>query len=122
MGRGSTGESNRPVDAHLRDDQANALDPVKYLPFVDGMRAIAILAVVAFHLRIPGCTGGFVGVDVFFVISGFLIIGQIRRGLERGSFTFSGFYARRVLRILPPFVLVLVVCTALAPFVLVLPE
>jgi peptidoglycan/LPS O-acetylase OafA/YrhL len=98
------------------------LDPIAYLPVVDGLRAVAILAVVAYHVGIPGLPGGFVGVDVFFVISGFLIIGQIRTGLERGHFTFGEFYARRALRILPPFLLVLLACLLIAPFILASPS
>ena len=90
-----------------------------YLPAVDGLRAVAILSVVAFHIGTPGITGGFVGVDIFFVISGFLIIGQIEAALRRGSFSFFNFYARRTLRILPPLFLVLVASTIAAFFLLV---
>jgi peptidoglycan/LPS O-acetylase OafA/YrhL len=49
-----------------------------FRPFIDGLRAVSILAVVLYHVGVPGVTGGFIGVDVFFVISGFLIISQIR--------------------------------------------
>ena len=56
-------------------------DHHQYLPFVDGLRAVSILAVVGFHVGLPGFSGGYVGVDVFFVISGFLIINQIRQDL-----------------------------------------
>ncbi|MBN8966627.1 MAG: acyltransferase, partial [Rhizobiales bacterium] len=57
--------------------EATAGHDARYLPFVDGLRAVAILSVVACHIGIPGLGGGYVGVDVFFVISGFLIINQI---------------------------------------------
>lgn len=97
-------------------------DKPHYLAFVDGLRAISILAVVAFHVGVPGFHGGFIGVDVFFVISGFLIIGQIRAGLERGHFSLASFYARRSLRILPPFLVMLVVVNLIAPFVLPTPD
>ena len=93
-----------------------------YRPFIDGLRAVSILAVVLYHVGVPGITGGFVGVDVFFVISGFLIISQIVEGLQRGSFSFGEFWARRALRILPPYLLVLAVSLAAAPFVLVMPD
>ena len=93
-----------------------------YWPFIDGLRAVSILAVVLYHVGVPHVTGGYVGVDVFFVISGFLIISQIVEGLRRGSFTFGGFWARRVLRILPPNLLVLVSTVAIAPFVLIMPD
>src|SRR5215213_1377438 len=75
------------------------------LAYIDGVRAIAILAVIGFHARIPGFRGGFVGVDVFFVISGFLITHQIASQLLTGRFSAADFYARRMLRILPPLLL-----------------
>ena len=81
--------------------------PNARLDFVDGMRTIAILAVVAYHINLPGASGGYVGVDIFFVISGFLIIGQVTSSVTAGRFSFYQFYARRILRILPPFFLVL---------------
>lgn len=80
-----------------------------YIAFIDGLRAISIIAVVGFHALIPGFSGGFVGVDVFFVISGYLIINQIRNDLQAGKFSVLNFYARRTLRILPIYILVLVV-------------
>ncbi|HET7200433.1 MAG TPA: acyltransferase family protein [Burkholderiales bacterium] len=81
--------------------------PNSYQPHVDGLRAVAVLSVVAFH-SFPGrITGGFVGVDIFFVISGFLISGIILNGLRQGSFTFSDFYARRIRRIFPALIVVL---------------
>lgn len=72
-----------------------------YRPDIDGLRAIAVLAVVFYHFGIGGISGGFVGVDVFFVISGFLITGIIHREIEQGKFTFTGFYERRIRRIFP---------------------
>jgi peptidoglycan/LPS O-acetylase OafA/YrhL len=74
---------------------------------IDGLRAVAILAVLAFHVFPTGFQGGFTGVDVFFVISGFLISGIILSELREGSFTFSDFYARRIRRIFPALALVL---------------
>ena len=93
-------------------------DPHEYLAFVDGLRAVSILAVVGFHCGLRGFSGGYVGVDVFFVISGFLIINQIRDGLEAGRFSILAFYARRALRILPPYVVMLLAILVVAPFVL----
>ena len=86
-----------------------------YLSDIDGLRAIAVLAVVLFHLKIAGFDGGYVGVDIFFVISGFLISGLIRDRVETGNFSFSDFYARRVSRLLPA-VLATVGVTAIASF------
>ena len=64
-----------------------------YLPDIDGLRAMAVLAVVLFHLKISGFDGGYVGVDIFFVISGFLISGLIRDRVETGTFSFSDVFA-----------------------------
>src|SRR3546814_7011135 len=70
----------------------------RYRPDIDGLRAPAILPVVLFHARIPGFSGGYVGVDVFFVISGFLIAGIIAGEIEEGRFTVARFYERRARR------------------------
>jgi peptidoglycan/LPS O-acetylase OafA/YrhL len=95
---------------------------IDYAPFVDGLRAIAILAVVAFHVGVPGAAGGFVGVDVFFVISGFLIINQIKQGLASGKFSILTFYAHRSLRILPPFLVMVALTDLIAAFILPTPS
>jgi peptidoglycan/LPS O-acetylase OafA/YrhL len=80
-----------------------------YRPDIDGLRAIAVAIVVAFHAGVPGFTGGFVGVDIFFVISGFLITGLLVDELRAtGSISLSRFYARRVRRLLPALALVLI--------------
>jgi len=72
---------------------------------IDGLRAVAIMSVVAYHVGAPGFGGGFAGVDVFFVISGYLItsllVGELR---ERGSIDLLAFYARRARRLLPAFI------------------
>ena len=95
---------------------------LRYFPFVDGLRALSILAVVGCHAGLPGFAGGFVGVDIFFVISGFLIINQIREGLEAERFSWVTFYARRTLRILPPFIVMVLAVYLVAPFFLPNPE
>src|SRR5579871_1168418 len=78
-----------------------------YRPDIDGLRAIAVGAVLGFHAFPDAFHGGFTGVDIFFVISGFLISGIILGELETGTFTFGQFYARRVRRIFPALGLVL---------------
>lgn len=81
-------------------------------PDIDGLRAVAIVPVVLFHASIPGFNGGFVGVDVFFVISGYLITRIIAKEIaSTGSFRFANFYARRARRLLPAAILVIVVST-----------
>ena len=80
----------------------------KYRPDIDGLRAVAVLSIVFFHLDIPPFTGGYVGVDIFFVISGYLITSIIVRELQAGNFSIARFYERRVRRILPALVVVLV--------------
>lgn len=78
-----------------------------YRPDIDGLRAVAVLAVVIYHAFPTLLPGGFVGVDIFFVISGYLIGGIIMRDLAQGSFTFRNFYTRRVRRIFPALAVVL---------------
>ena len=89
-----------------------------YRPDVDGLRAVAVLAVLAYHAFPSLAPGGFAGVDVFFVISGYLITGIIVDDLERGRFTYANFYWRRIRRIFPALILVLVSCLALGWLVL----
>jgi peptidoglycan/LPS O-acetylase OafA/YrhL len=72
-----------------------------YRPDIDGLRAIAVLSVVLFHAGVPRFTGGFTGVDIFFVISGYLIGGHIFSELRSGTFSYLRFYQRRAKRILP---------------------
>lgn len=83
-----------------------------YRADIDGLRAVAILAVVLYHLGVPGFGGGFVGVDVFFVISGFLITAIISAEMRAGTFSMAGFYERRVRRLLPTLAAVLVAVLA----------
>ena len=74
---------------------------IKYRADIDGLRAIAVLVVIFFHAGIPGVSGGFVGVDIFFVISGFLITSIIVNEIESDKFSISRFYERRIRRIFP---------------------
>lgn len=85
-------------------------EQAKYRPDVDGLRAIAVLSVVAFHAFPSSIRGGFLGVDIFFVISGYLISTIIVRDLAASSFSFLEFYSRRIKRIFPALLLLLVSC------------
>ena len=92
-----------------------------YRPDVDGLRAVAVLAVLGYHAFPGAMPGGFAGVDVFFVISGFLITGIILDELKAGRFTLTGFYWRRIRRIFPALILVLAACLLLG-WQLLLPD
>ena len=91
----------------------------RYRADIDGLRAIAVIGVVLFHAGL-GVGGGFVGVDVFFVISGFLITSLILRDLDRGSFSIVDFWERRARRIFPALAVVVIV-TLIAGWFLMLP-
>ena len=80
----------------------------KYRPEIDGLRALAVLSVIGFHAFPNWVRGGFIGVDVFYVISGFLICTIIFESLDRGTFSFAEFYARRIKRIFPALIVVLI--------------
>jgi peptidoglycan/LPS O-acetylase OafA/YrhL len=75
---------------------------IRYRPEIDGLRAIAVVSVLFYHAEFASLPGGFMGVDIFFVISGFLITSFIVKDLSAGTFSFSGFWERRARRILPP--------------------
>ena len=93
---------------------------MRYRPEIDGLRSLAILPVVAFHSGISGVAGGFTGVDIFFVISGYLITGIILSEIAEDDFSILTFYKRRCLRILPALSVVLA-ATAVAGFAFMLP-
>ncbi|MEH6587089.1 MAG: acyltransferase family protein [Halioglobus sp.] len=84
-----------------------------YRPDIDGLRAVAVLLVLFYHAGFP-VSGGFVGVDVFFVISGYLITGIVWSEIREGRFSFKSFYLRRIKRLLPAMVLVVFVTTVVA--------
>jgi len=86
---------------------------LKYRPDIDGLRAIAVLSVVIYHVGLP-LHGGYVGVDIFFTISGYLIGSIILRETADGKFTFAKFYERRIRRIFPALLAMLLVSTVLA--------
>ena len=90
-----------------------------YIPSIQGLRALAILAVVACHAKVPGFSGGFIGVDIFFVLSGYLITGLlVTEYLSTGKINFLRFYLRRFRRLLPALILMLCVTSVLCWIVL----
>jgi len=106
------GEAGEAVRARLNVSQS------AYRPDIDGLRAVAVLAVVLYHLGGFGVTGGYGGVDVFFVISGFLICGILKAEIAQGRFSLATFYERRCRRIFPALFAVLAVTTIAAVAVL----
>lgn len=94
---------------------------IPYRRDIDGLRAVAILAVLLAHAEIPGFQGGFVGVDVFFVISGFLITGLVMGRIEAGSFSLVDFFERRASRLLPALVAMLLAVAGIG-FVMLTPR
>ncbi|WP_223495866.1 acyltransferase family protein [Pseudomonas sp. A-RE-26] len=89
---------------------ASTQTPLQYRRDIDGLRAVAVMSVVIFHAFPSALTGGFIGVDIFFVISGFLISSILIQALREDKFSLSGFYARRAARIFPALIVVLVSC------------
>ena len=91
---------------------------MKYRPEIDGLRAVAVLPVILFHAGFGYFSGGYVGVDIFFVISGYLITTILINELDAGKFSIARFYERRARRILPALLLVMLVCLPAAWFIM----
>ncbi|MBX8470652.1 acyltransferase [Pseudomonas sp. RIT778] len=94
------------------------MSTLAYRRDIDGLRAVAVIAVVLFHFGVPGITGGFVGVDVFFVISGYLITSIIWNQRQAGRFSFVEFWSRRARRILPALFAMIIAVLAVGWFLL----
>lgn len=92
-----------------------------YVPHIDGLRTVAVLSVFLFHLDLPYVDGGYLGVDVFFVISGFLITKILKDATENGTLSFWSFYARRIRRLFPALFVLMLLCTAVG-YALLSPE
>ena len=90
-----------------------------YRPDIDGLRAIAVIAVIICHLNESWLPGGFLGVDMFFIISGFLIGGIIYREVNAGVFSWKQFYLRRIRRILPAYFAVVICCLIVGAYIFV---
>ncbi|OBA76583.1 acyltransferase [Mycobacterium sp. 1554424.7] len=115
-----TSQQSDSVSATV-ETQSRPSAQTRFRPDIEGLRAVAVLAVVAFHAGLPGVSGGFVGVDVFFVISGFLITGLLwREANATGGVRLRSFYGARARRLLPASALVGVI-TAIAAFLLLPP-
>ena len=82
---------------------------MRYRSEIDGLRAFAVLPVILFHAGFENFSGGYIGVDVFFVISGYLITGILIKEREKGIFSLTKFYVRRIRRIVPGLFLMLTV-------------
>jgi len=93
---------------------------VKYRADIDGFRSLAVMLVILYHFDIGALHGGFIGVDVFFVLSGYLISSIVFEQLNTGAFTFGGFYFRRIRRLFPVYFLVMA-CTCVVAFLIMLP-
>ena len=98
------------------------LHGLRYRPHIDGLRALAVVAVVLYHAKLLWVRGGFVGVDVFFVISGFLIASIIVRDIEKGTFSLLGFWERRIRRIVPALFVVMATASIAAYFLILYPQ
>jgi peptidoglycan/LPS O-acetylase OafA/YrhL len=107
--------------ATIRGDSGVDSRDIQHRADIDGLRAVAVLSVVFFHMSKQGLAGGYLGVDIFFVLSGYLICAIIWREIRDGRFSVARFYDRRIRRIMPALLLVLLV-TTLASVVLLLPS
>lgn len=94
---------------------------MKYRADIDGFRSIAVLLVILFHFELGNFSGGFIGVDIFFVLSGYLISSIVFEQIRNSAFSFSGFYFRRIRRLFPVYVLVML-CTFIAAYWIMLPQ
>lgn len=94
---------------------------ISYRPDIDGLRAFAVSAVVLFHCGFYGLSGGFIGVDIFFVISGYLITSLLIRDLTKGDFSLTAFYAKRIRRLYPALVFTLFI-TLIGGYFIFMPD
>ena len=93
-------------------------DKLKYIPEIDGLRAIAVILVVFYHLKIPFFSGGFLGVDIFFVISGYLITKIIYHNYDNKNFNFFNFLIKRIKRLFPALLFVLLIVVSFGYLIL----
>ena len=122
MAANPVNNDNQHHSSRLSSHNSEHLAHPKYRADIDGLRAIAVLSVVGFHAFPSWFRGGFIGVDIFFVISGYLISTIIVGGLEQSRFSFVEFYVRRIKRIFPALLLVLIASYAFGWFALLADE
>lgn len=101
---------------NFTDPSKNQMSCINYRPEIDGLRAVAVIPVVLFHMGFQFVSGGFIGVDVFFVISGYLITSIILKENDAGVFKFSNFWLRRIRRIIPALVVMLITTSIVGYF------
>ena len=102
-------EDGQEFDNPAAPAPAGVFPPLTYRPELDGLRAFAVIPVVLFHFKVSGFEGGFTGVDVFFVISGFLITGILLSDLSTNKFSMKRFWIRRCRRLFPALALMLII-------------
>jgi peptidoglycan/LPS O-acetylase OafA/YrhL len=117
----ATPSTAKPIPEGATLDPAGVAHRTEYRPDIDGLRAVAVLAVVLYHAGLGLTSGGFVGVDVFFVISGYVISKSLLADLQSGRFSVTGFYERRIRRIFPALVATML-ATWIVAFALLLPS
>src|SRR5215831_16705882 len=117
-------DPGRPTESCVRRTRGElrGVLSMRYRADIDGLRALAVLPVVLYHARLAGLRGGFVGVDVFFVISGFLICSIIVADIARDDFSILRFYERRCRRILPALFAVFLGTSLLSALLLMPPD
>lgn len=118
----TTGEAEAATASPATSHAGAPGEANRYRADIDGLRAIAVGAVLIYHTGISPLRGGFIGVDIFLVISGYLITGLLLNDLKRGRFSLKTFYERRIRRILPAMLAMIAVILAVAPFLLYPPE
>lgn len=111
-------DHEKAVDAKITQGALSRTMSIHYRPEIDGLRAIAVGSVVLYHAGFSTLSGGFVGVDIFFVISGYLITSILLKDLDAGQFSYRKFYERRARRILPALIVVLIATVCVSPFAL----